>query len=264
MKPEPFIRAFARRYSSWPRLIRAVAWLRNFIASFQAHDRRPQRLSSFLTVQELNSARDTILHRFQEVDFSKEVSKLRLQAPLPARSSILNLRPILCDGLLRVGGRIQRSHASFNQRHPIIVSVKSEIPELIVPHAHLATLHGGNRLTISYIRQKYWVVHGGNFMRSIVRKCVTCARFRGQNSQRIMAGLSHHRVTRNRPFLHSGDDFAGPLQVTALRGRGYKLVKTYICVFVCCATKAIHLELAIDSSAEGFIKAFHRFVARRG
>jgi len=50
--------------------------------------------------------------------------------------------------------------------------------------------------------------------------------------------------------------------------RGYTcactLVKTYICVFVCMATKAVHLEVARDLSSEGFIAALHCFVARCG
>ncbi|XP_060533761.1 uncharacterized protein LOC132706434 [Cylas formicarius] len=39
---------------------------------------------------------------------------------------------------------------------------------------------------------------------------------------------------------------------------------TNICVFVCCAVKAIHLELVSDLTSEAFIASFRRFVARRG
>ncbi|XP_031359012.1 uncharacterized protein LOC116182608 [Photinus pyralis] len=48
------------------------------------------------------------------------------------------------------------------------------------------------------------------------------------------------------------------------RRRGLKANKAYVCVFVCNATKAVHLEVVSDLSAEAFIAAFRRFVARRG
>lgn len=79
-----------------------------------------------------------------------------------------------------------------------------------------------------------------------------------------MANLPWHRVTPARPFLHAGVDFAGPIFVRAMAGRGQVSHKTYICVFVCCATKAVHLELAMDLSSEGFLSAFRRFISRRG
>ncbi|XP_071580298.1 uncharacterized protein, partial [Temnothorax nylanderi] len=40
--------------------------------------------------------------------------------------------------------------------------------------------------------------------------------------------------------------------------------KHYVAVFVCLATKAIHLESVEDYSTDGFLAAFQRFVSRRG
>lgn len=35
-------------------------------------------------------------------------------------------------------------------------------------------------------------------------------------------------------------------------------------IFVCLATRAVHIEMAFDLSAEGFINVFKRFIGRRG
>jgi hypothetical protein len=41
-------------------------------------------------------------------------------------------------------------------------------------------------------------------------------------------------------------------------------LKSYLCIFVCLAVKAVHIELAADLTKEGYLAALNRFVARRG
>ncbi|XP_037814016.1 uncharacterized protein LOC119605126 [Lucilia sericata] len=38
----------------------------------------------------------------------------------------------------------------------------------------------------------------------------------------------------------------------------------YVCIFVCFATKAVHLEATSDLTTDAFLAAFHRFISRRG
>jgi hypothetical protein len=46
--------------------------------------------------------------------------------------------------------------------------------------------------------------------------------------------------------------------------RSKTIVKSYIALFICLSTKAIHLELVPDLSTEAYIAALRRFIARRG
>ncbi|GFR19341.1 integrase catalytic domain-containing protein [Trichonephila clavata] len=47
------------------------------------------------------------------------------------------------------------------------------------------------------------------------------------------------------------------------QGRGSRNTKCYICVFVCLATKAVHLEVVSDLTSRAFIACLKRFVVRR-
>ena len=38
---------------------------------------------------------------------------------------------------------------------------------------------------------------------------------------------------------------------------------SYICIFVCLSTKAVHLELVLDYDSPAFVAAFRCFIARR-
>ncbi|XP_031783222.1 uncharacterized protein LOC116416922 [Nasonia vitripennis] len=79
-----------------------------------------------------------------------------------------------------------------------------------------------------------------------------------------MGNLPRKRVQRYRPFLHSGVDFAGPINLRLSKGRGTKSFKGYICVFVCLSTRAVHLEAVSGYSSNEFLAAYKRFSARRG
>jgi len=79
-----------------------------------------------------------------------------------------------------------------------------------------------------------------------------------------MGYLPQERVTPSRPFLNTGVDYAGPVQLRTTRGRGHRAYKAFISVFVCLSTRAVHLEAVSDYTAEAFLAALRRFTSRRG
>lgn len=42
------------------------------------------------------------------------------------------------------------------------------------------------------------------------------------------------------------------------------IIKAYICIFVCVAIKAVHLELVSDRTSTAFISTLTRFLSQRG
>ncbi|XP_071577731.1 uncharacterized protein [Temnothorax nylanderi] len=79
-----------------------------------------------------------------------------------------------------------------------------------------------------------------------------------------MLDLPVERVNQVKPFSVTGVEFAGPFLMTNRRARGTSSYKVYVCLFVCFAVKAIHLEIAFSLSTDSFLSALRRFVARQG
>lgn len=78
-----------------------------------------------------------------------------------------------------------------------------------------------------------------------------------------MDNLPPARVRPSSPFTHTGIDFCGPFFVKEKKYRNRNRVKVYVCVFICLAIKAVHLEVVSDLTSDAFIAALRRFAARR-
>jgi len=113
---------------------------------------------------------------------------------------------------------------------------------------------------LAHLREFCWIVKARQRIKSILRKCVTCKRFRGRPGEQEMAPLPAERITKGAPFQTVGIDFAGPLYVR----EGCQSSKAYICLFTCATTRAVHLELVGSLSTHSFLASFRRFISRRG
>ncbi|XP_055307194.1 uncharacterized protein LOC129571417, partial [Sitodiplosis mosellana] len=84
----------------------------------------------------------------------------------------------------------------------------------------------------------------------------------------LMADLPANRVNIvEKPFTNVAVVVAihtGAIPYKTAKGRAGKISKAYISIFVCMATKALHIELVSDLTADAFIAAVRRLVARRG
>lgn len=219
-----------------------------------------------LTVKELTLANNALVKYTQTSEFSEEYKQLLSKLPLSKKNKLISLNPFLDEeSIIRVGGRLQNAEIPMAARHPIILPHKSPFTNLLIDDAHLKTFHGGVSLTLSFLRTQYWILDGRNAVRYRIHKCNLCYRFSNPSLKQLMGNLPKPRVNKSDPFTHTGLDYAGPLSILLRRRAGRPIMtKGYICVFVCLATKAIHLELVGDMSAQTFLAAFDRFTSRRG
>ncbi|CAG4951544.1 unnamed protein product [Colias eurytheme] len=251
------------RFSSLRKLTRVLSFCRRVL-----HWNKPEKeryISKTLTAKEIQETLIICIKICQKENFEEEMENLKNNEKLNKKSKLTSLNPFVGqDGVLRVGGRLRHASLSDGMKHPIIIPYKSHFTYLLIHDAHERTLHGGPQLVLNYLRSKYWVVGAKGAVKQFIKKCVTCIRHSAQVNQQMMGQLPESRVTAHRPFLRSGVDYAGPISVRTAKGRGHHATKGYICLFICMATRAIHLEAVSDMTSETFLAAFKRFVARRG
>ncbi|XP_014210362.1 uncharacterized protein LOC106640746 [Copidosoma floridanum] len=197
--------------------------------------------------------------------FSADLQCLRRGERLRKTNLLVPLAAFLDDdGILRVGGRLEHSPLTYEERHPLILSGASSLASMVIAWAHSRALHGGYRVTTAYVCKRAWLLSGPRRIKAHFRRCVVCIRLRARLATQLMAPLPSSRVSSSRAFACTGVDYAGPFHVLSARGRGVRTTKGYIAVFVSLATKALHLELVGDLSAASFLGTLHRFAGRRG
>ena len=72
--------------------------------------------------------------------------------------------------------------------------------------------------------------------------------------------LPEFRAQLSEPFAFMGVDFAGPIVYKIKKST---FGKSYVALFTCASTRAVHLKLYKDRSALEFKKMMKEFVARR-
>lgn len=93
---------------------------------------------------------------------------------------------------------------------------------------------------------------------------MVCFKNRPQPLQQKMGDLPVTRVSPVRPFYVCGTDFAGPFLVRDGKLRNRVIIKSYMCIFICFTTKAVHIEIVSDLTSDSFLNCFKRFISRRG
>lgn len=250
------------KFSSLLKLQRVVCYVLRFINNCRV-DKKTRMLSKALNVNEYKQAMLAIVRSVQSTSFADEIAWVKKNVTV--KSNLRKLCPFVdSDQILRAGGRLENANIPFSQKHPIILPKDCNFTRLIVRHEHCALMHGGLKLTLSNLSLKYYIISATTIVKSVINKCVTCFRFRAQNSQQLMASLPQDRVVQDRVFNKIGIDYCGPFNIKQSSLRRSVVSKGYVCLFVCFVTKCVHLELVSDLTSECFMAALKRFCSRRG
>lgn len=262
-------------FSSWQKIIRITAYVFRFINNLRAKRTKRRAEGNYLRLAELHEAVIYWVKIVQAQHYKADITIFKTDDDkMPAKSKIAGLKPMLDkDGVLRVSGRLGKAVCAYTQKHPIIIPGRTRLSWLIMQQAHVDTMHGGVQLMMAHIRNEYWITCLRSELKMIISRCPVCLRHKGRTSQQIMADLPASRIRPARPFRSVGVDMAGPFNIklsrriimsTRSRSALDLDLKGYVVVFVCMVTRAVHLDAVMELSADAFLAAFQRFVARRG
>lgn len=151
-------------HSSLTQIKRVIAWILRFISKLR---NKSQQCADYLITIELNNSTDHLIQCIQRHEFAQEYKSLQQKKIVFSKSRIYKLSPYLDEkGIIRVGGRLKKSNLPSNMKNPAIIPYSGRFTHLIIDEAHLTTLHGGARLTLSYLRQRYWIISGNRAVKS--------------------------------------------------------------------------------------------------
>jgi len=266
-EPDPpsvsdFVSYIASICSPFPRLVRVMCYVSRFVSRCR---RASSPTTGPLTVDELSHAKNQLFTLSQRFSFPRIFQALQLKSAPPSGHPLHHYHlSMSTDGYVEVVSRVRNPHSPSEPRKLIPLSVNSPLTKLLLISLHRSHGHPGTSTLSAIISCSYLVIGIRNFLRQVSRQCVICQKVLARPLKHTMGMLPAVRTTPSPPFSNVGVDFAGPMTLRVGYTRKPLYLKAYVAVFVCMATKAVHLELCERLTTEDFLAALRRFSARRG
>ena len=146
----------------------------------------------------------------------------------------------------------------------MLLQVSSHLVRLYCTQIHQNNGHAGPSTLQAIICNDHLILGLRRLLKIISHSCVPCYKAYQRAQNQMMGHLPANRTRPEAPFTISCLDFTGPLITVRGNPRQPTLTKTYVCLFMCFSTKAVHFELYCNLSSETFLEAFWRFSNRHG
>ena len=251
------------RFSTYLKLRRTAAYCLRFIQCLTAK-KSSERLTTNGTIQDLiasvppltsydlDHSELWLCHLAQQDSFAEDRHHIANGKELSRSSKLKWLSPFIDQaGIMRVGGRLSNANLPDSTKHPIILSSKHQLSTLLAEAYHQKYLHSGPEHLLSILRQRFWIIGGRNLTKAVYHRCHRCFKAKPTLVKQAVADLPVSRVSPTRPFSVTGIDYCGPVYLKSpVRNRSP--TKAYIAIFVCFATRAVHIsEASRDDSQQG-------------
>ncbi|XP_054708996.1 uncharacterized protein LOC129218696 [Uloborus diversus] len=150
---------------------------------------------------------------------SCQVEDLKREEPINKNSPLYNLSPKLDeDGLLYLSGRLRLSGLPLREKNPWILPGGEQFTKLLILQAHEKVYHYGVATTLAHLRETYYIIKGRKYVKSVLKSCIICKRFKVRPGKEEIAPLPKDRIIESPPFETCAVDFAGPIFIKTKSG----------------------------------------------
>jgi hypothetical protein len=161
------------------------------------------------------------------------------------------------EGLWAVGAR--NSHGDLQ----ILIPRQHPISTLLMNHAHVNARHTGRDSTLAEFRSEYYVSQASKLATRTRERCTLC---RITDRRMLTQQMGKVPLVSLKPapvFNCTQLDLFGPWST---RGEVQKRTtgKCWGCLFVCMASKAVHIEIIVGYTTDAFLMGLSRFGHLRG
>jgi hypothetical protein len=188
-KEPPELIIDTKRFDSWIKLVRVLA----FVRRFEGRTRRS-------TAEDAPFATD---YRYGERTAIR-MAQMSLQGPEWSKRVFRRYHVLAfqdADGLYRIKSRIGRSHLPSRTASPLILPRKSDFARLIINDLHISLCHAGTDATLAEFLHRYWMQEARRCVQRANARCHKCRTAKGPAfALPIMPDLPADRVTRRRVF----------------------------------------------------------------
>ena len=243
------------RFSTLGRLMRVTSYILRFIHNLKA--KANDVLTGELTLNEIKNS--------EHLWIKYDQSFIRNSDYFKKLKNSLNL---FDDDLSILRSKTRTNlidNFSFDRKYPIILDKNSYLTKLFILQAHEEVCHNFVNSTLTQLRSKFWIVHGRQTVKKVLKNCYICKYIQGKSlNPPKTPPLPKFRIQCDHTFENVGINYAGPLYCKDVFTKSEDMNKCYILLFTCAVTRVIHLEVTPDVGTHLLILALKRFISRRG
>ncbi|XP_075253151.1 uncharacterized protein LOC142344951 [Convolutriloba macropyga] len=211
------------KFSTWSRLLNSTRMVFQAIGRFKAKVRTrrqnesPETSNNDSFASDEKRARNYLIKMSENELFSGTTFALLKGDNLEKGDKLMPFTPFLDDdGLLRLGGRLDRAPLTYSAKNPLALHSRSKIARLLIEKAPHDCGHQGVEYVKAHLQQIFLMIGLRKALRSIGKYCFICRRWRADNVRPKMADLPEFRfpdANKQYPFVNTGMDMFGPFYI---------------------------------------------------